>query len=96
MIFLVIVLICYLIVEIIKKTPIDNEWLPLISGVLGIILSIVSYFALPDYLPVNGLDQVLVYGLFSGLAATGGNQVWKQAVKYLKNKYGLHDFNIGE
>lgn len=94
MIFLIVIFICYIVVELIKQTSIHNEWLPLISGGLGVLLTVISFFALPTLVPVTDLGEAIGYGFFSGLAATGGNQVFKQTVKYIKNKYGI-DINIG-
>lgn len=89
MIFLVIIVLCYLVVEVIKKTPIRNEWLPIISGGLGVALSVGAYFAFPAHVPTSELLEMICYGFFGGLAATGSNQVLKQTLKYVANKYGV-------
>lgn len=89
MAFLVVIFVCYFITNLIKKTPIQNEWLPLISGGSGVLLATIAFFAIPTALPVNNLGTAIVYGFFLGLAATGSNQVFKQAVKYIVNKFNV-------
>ena len=89
MAFLMIIFICYIVVALIRKTPLRNEWLPLISGGIGIILSLIAFYALPSIVPADSLGTTLFYGFFSGLAATGSNQVFKQAAKYLTSKFDV-------
>lgn len=89
MAFLVIILICYIVVALIRKTSIKNEWLPLISGGLGLTLGLIAFYALPSIVPSETLGITVAYGFFCGLAATGSNQVFKQALKYLKDKYNI-------
>lgn len=89
MAFLMIILICYVVVALIRKTSIKNEWLPLISGGLGLILGLIAFYALPSIVPSETVGITIAYGFFCGLAATGSNQVFKQAVKYIKDKYGI-------
>ena len=90
MAFLIIIIICYALVAGIRKTSIANEWLPLISGGLGLILGIIAFYALPSIVPSADLGTTIAYGFFCGLAATGSNQVVKQAAKYIINKYNLN------
>ena len=89
MIFVATIFICYTLVDAIKHTPIRNEWLPVISGVLGALISLGAFYIFPSIVPTTSAGLTLVYGLFSGLAATGSNQVVKQTVRYLNNKYGI-------
>lgn len=89
MAFLMIIFICYIVVALIRKTKIANEWLPLISGGLGVVLSIVFFLVAPSIVPCDTIDTAVFYGFFCGLSATGSNQVLKQAVKYIQNKYGI-------
>lgn len=52
---------------------VDNKYIPLIMAVLGIALSVwIANAFTPD---------VLLSGLFSGLASTGLHQVFKQLIK---------------
>lgn len=89
MAFLMIILICYIVVALIRATALRNEWLPLISGGLGIVLGAIAYFALPSIVPSETLGVTIAYGFFCGLAATGSNQVFKQTIKYLMTKYNI-------
>lgn len=72
-----ITVICYLVAMAVKATSLDNKWIPVICGVLGAVLGIVGMFAMPDY-PANDYITAVAVGIVSGLAATGGNQVYKQ------------------
>ena len=89
MAFLLIILICYFTVAILRKTKIPNECLPLISGGLGLVFSLIAYYAIPAIVPDQSIGTTLLYGFFSGLAATGGNQVFKQAIKFIQSKYSI-------
>ena len=72
-----ITVICYLVAMAVKATSLDNKWIPVICGVLGAVLGIVGMFAMPDY-PANDYITAVAVGIVSGLAATGGNQVYTQ------------------
>ena len=45
----VITIICYLICQIIKQTPLNNKWLPAISGTVGAILGVIGMMTMPPY-----------------------------------------------
>ena len=47
-----ITVICYLAAQAIKATKIDNKWIPVLCGVIGMVLGIVGMFAMPDF-PTN-------------------------------------------
>lgn len=89
MAFLVIICICYIIVALIRTTPIQNEWLPLISSVLGLTMATIAFYALPEIVPSASLGVTVVYGFFCGLAATGSNQLFKQAFKFVANRLNI-------
>ena len=73
-----ITVIVFIIAEGVKATPLNNKWLPLICGVCGIVLGIVSYLiGVPDY-PAQDIITAAAVGGVSGLAATGVHQVVKQ------------------
>ena len=74
-IVVIVMAICLAVGYIIKHfLPMDNKWIPLIMGVLGIVINIwVSGWAFTP--------QILLGGLASGLAATG-------AVELIKNMAG--------
>lgn len=72
-----ITVICYLAAAAVKATPLDTKWLPVICGVLGAVLGVAGMFIMPDY-PAGDYITAAAVGIVSGLAATGGNQVYKQ------------------
>ena len=75
-----ITVICYLIAQGVKATPINNKWLPVICGALGGILGIVGFMIMPDF-PASDYMTSVAIGIVSGLAATGVNQIYKQLAK---------------
>lgn len=73
-----ITVICYLVGEGVKVSPIDNKYIPVIVGTVGGILGVVAYFiGMPDF-PAVDIITAIAIGIVSGLAATGTNQVIKQ------------------
>ena len=72
--------ICYLIAQGVKATPLDNKWLPVICGVCGGILGVVGMRVMPDF-PAQDIITAAAVGVVSGFAATGVNQVYKQMTK---------------
>ena len=72
-----ITVICYLAATVIKATPLDNKWLPVLCGALGAALGVMGMYVMPDY-PAGDVVTALAVGIVSGLAATGANQVVKQ------------------
>lgn len=72
------VVICYLIGETVKVSPIDNKFIPVIVGFCGGILGVVAMFTgMPDF-PAKDIITAIAIGIVSGLASTGANQVIKQ------------------
>lgn len=78
--FPAIAVICYLIAQIVKSTPLDNKYLPIIAGSAGGILGIIGMYIIPDF-PASDIYSALAIGIVSGLAATGANQIYKQLTK---------------
>lgn len=73
-----ITVICYLVAQIVKATPLDNKWLPVLCGLMGGVLGVAAlYISLPDFPATDPLTAAAV-GIVSGLAATGANQISKQ------------------
>lgn len=73
-----ITVICYLIAQVIKATPLDNKWLPGICGIVGATLGAACLaLGVPDF-PATDYITAVAVGIVSGLAATGANQVYKQ------------------
>ena len=72
-----ITVICLLLAQAVKATPIDNKWLPVLCGLLGGVLGVVCLRVVPNY-PADDIITAIAMGIVSGLAATGINQVYKQ------------------
>lgn len=76
-----IVAICYVIGMGCKAAQkITDEWIPVIMAVVGGVLGAVGMNIMPDFPAADYINAVAV-GAVSGLAATGVNQVYKQAKK---------------
>lgn len=72
---IVVVGICLCIGYVIKKSisVIPNKYIPLIMAVLGVVLNVwMNSFSFTP--------EILLGGLFSGLASTGLHQVFKQLI----------------
>ena len=76
----VIVGFCYLVGFIVKlfKNEKLNNFIPGICAIVGLILGIVSFYTIPNLIPADNWLSASVIGGFSGLAATGVNQVVKK------------------
>lgn len=72
-----ITVICYLAAQLIKATPLDNKWLPVICGILGGGLGVLGMYIMPDF-PAGDIITAIAVGIVSGLAATGAHQIYKQ------------------
>ncbi|MEL4105394.1 phage holin family protein [Oscillospiraceae bacterium WX1] len=72
-----ITVICYLLIEIIKTTPLNRKWLPIISGLTGGLLGVLAMLIMPSY-PASDYLNAVAIGIVSGLAATGVNQAARQ------------------
>lgn len=79
-----IVTIVYALLTVYKKLIDGKEKsikiIPVIAAVLGVILGIVAFYAVPDIIAADNFTAILIGGA-SGLAATGTNQIFKQLVK---------------
>lgn len=72
----VIVGLCLCVGYVVKKwvADVDNKYIPTICAVLGVALAVWMHWPAID-------PSVILSGLFSGLAATGVDQLAKQAKK---------------
>lgn len=70
--------ICFLIGEIVKLTPLDTKWIPVICGFCGGVLGIVAMYTAPEIIPATNWIMALAVGIVSGFAATGVHQAFKQ------------------
>lgn len=73
--------ICYLIGQGVKVSPLDDKFIPVICGTSGAVFGIISFLIkMPDF-PATDIITAIAVGIVSGLAATGANQIYKQLTK---------------
>lgn len=72
-----ITVICYLVGEGVKLSPLDNKWIPVICGLAGACLGVAGMYIMPEFPAVDYITACAV-GIVSGLAATGVNEAVKQ------------------
>ena len=75
-----IVVISYMITETFKMF-INNKYLPIVAGISGGMLGVLSFVLQIDIMPATDIVSALAIGIISGLAATGSNQIIKQIKK---------------
>lgn len=75
-----ITVIAYLIGMVVKASPLDDKWIPIIVGAAGAVLGIVGMHIMPDF-PATDYITALAVGIVSGLAATGAHQIGKQMTR---------------
>ena len=75
-----IVVISYMITETFKMF-IDKKYLPIVAGISGGMLGVLSFVLQIDIMPATDIISALAIGIISGLAATGSNQIIKQIKK---------------
>ena len=75
-----VVVISYMITEIFKVF-INKKYLPIVAGISGGMLGVLSFVLQIDIMPANDIVSALAIGIISGLAATGSNQIIKQIKK---------------
>lgn len=75
----------YWIINLVKYAVKNNEnfmkLIPIIAAVLGVMLGIACYFAIPEFIAADNWLMAILIGGASGLSATGINQVIKQIGK---------------
>lgn len=77
-----ITIICYLIGEVLKAwDKFDDRKIPVIMGCLGAVLGIVAFITAPSIMPTDNYIVAIAIGIVSGFAATGVDQIMKQATK---------------
>ncbi len=78
----VIATIVYWVINLIKYAVKNNEtfkrFIPLLSALLGAILGIIAFYAVPSIIPAQNVCVAILIGGASGLTATGTNQIIKQ------------------
>ena len=75
-----ITVIAYLVGAVVKETPLDNKWIPIICGGVGGVLGALAMSIMSDF-PAGDYITAVAVGIVSGLAATGANQCVKQLGK---------------
>ena len=75
-----IVVISYMITETFKMF-INKKYLPIVAGISGGCLGVLSFVLQIDIMPATDVISALAIGIMSGLAATGSNQILKQLKK---------------
>lgn len=75
-----ITVLAYLIGQGVKASGLANKWIPVICGIAGLVLGIVALYIMPDF-PADDPITAAAIGAVSGFAATGINQISKQAKK---------------
>ena len=71
---LVVVGICLCIGYVLKNSfpKLDNKYIPLIMAILGVVLDV--------WINMNITPEIILAGMFSGLASTGLHQAFKQLI----------------
>ena len=75
-----IVVISYMITGTFKMF-VNNKYLPIVAGISGGALGVLSFVLQIDIMPATDIISALAIGIISGLAATGSNQILKQIKK---------------
>lgn len=81
-----IVIIVYYLAELFKiifaNKPNINKYIPTLCGGIGMILGIICFYLFPESIKsAENAFAAAAIGLFSGLSATGVNQILKQLLK---------------
>ena len=66
----VIAVICFLVGEAVKLSPINKGWIPVICGVVGGILGVVAMKVMPEF-PAHDILTAIAVGIVSGWASCG-------------------------
>ena len=81
-----IVVICYAIGLGLKASKYINDvCIPFILAICGGILGSIGLYVMPSY-PAEDILTAIAVGIFSGLASTGSNQIYKQLKKFFKGE----------
>ena len=91
-----IVIVTYLIAEILKKFAFKNRpdlktIIPIICAAIGAVIGLVIYLFYPMGIADTNAIAAITDGIFSGLAATGCNQIYKQIYKSKNYEAEYHE-----
>lgn len=73
----VITIIVYLVGELVKATPLNDKYVPVVCGIVGGILGVVAMNVMPEF-PADDILTAIAVGIVSGLGATGVHQLFHQ------------------
>ena len=76
---------CYVAGMAVKASKINDDFIPVICAVVGMILGPVAYFIIPEFPATDPMTAVII-GAVSGLAAVGANQIAKKTKKAIEAK----------
>lgn len=85
----IILIIVYGIVTCIRRSRVQNEYLPLFACGIGALLGLIGFLLFPTRMLAPDFGRAMLEGAVSGLAATGSHQVFKQAVRLFCQKYNV-------
>lgn len=73
-----ITVLAYLLGMTVRASGLDNKWIPVLCGVVGMLLGIAARaMGMPDF-PAGDYLTAAAVGAVSGLAATGADQAIRQ------------------
>ena len=82
--------IVYTLIDVTKTALGGDEkfrcFIPLVALVLGALCGVAAFYCVPGVMGTENLLVAVVVGAFSGLSATGTNQVAKQLTKTTKEE----------
>jgi uncharacterized membrane protein len=85
----------FALAELYKKAVGDKESLirliSILGAVLGAVFGIIAYYAAPEIIAANNAFTAILTGGASGLAATGGHQVFKQLISKREDESKSND-----
>ena len=67
-----------------KADRLNDKWIPIVCGVVGLILGVVGRTVIEDF-PATDPITAAAIGVVSGLAATGAHQIYKQFSKSIED-----------
>lgn len=73
----VITIIVFLVGELVKATPMNDKYVPVVCGIVGGILGVVAMKVMPEF-PADDILTAIAVGIVSGLGATGVHQLFHQ------------------
>lgn len=87
-----IAVICFVVCQIVKMTPLATKWVPIISAVVGGVLGVAGmYLGVADLANVQLFDAIAT-GIASGLVASGGYSLVANA----SGKYPMNELSKKE